>query len=59
MADWDVQNFVVSKCLRAGRTAIRRLDWDIETVFCGEQLPFGWSVNGPMVGLECPDFVLW
>jgi hypothetical protein len=25
-------------------------------VFCGEQLPFGWSVSGPMGGLGCSEF---
>jgi hypothetical protein len=29
------------------------------SVFCGEQLPFGWSVSGPMGGLGCSDNVLW
>jgi hypothetical protein len=34
-------------------------DWDVQTVFCGEQLPFGRSVSGPMGGLVCSDSVLW
>jgi hypothetical protein len=39
----------------AGRSAVRWADWDIQTVFCGEQLPFGRSVSGPMGELVCSD----
>jgi hypothetical protein len=31
------QCFVVSSCLLAGRSAVRWADWDVQTVFCGEQ----------------------
>jgi hypothetical protein len=51
--------FVVRSCLLAGRSAVRLADWDVQTVFCGEQLPFGWSVSGPMGGLGCSDSVFW
>jgi hypothetical protein len=53
------QYFVVSSCLLAGRSAVRCADWDVQTVFCGEQLPFGWSVSGPMGELGCSDSILW
>jgi hypothetical protein len=32
------QCFVLSSCLLAGRSAVRWADWDVQTVFCGEQL---------------------
>jgi hypothetical protein len=53
------QCFVVSRCLLFGRSAVRCVDLDVETVFCGEQLPFGWAVRGPVGGLGCSDTVLW
>jgi hypothetical protein len=28
-------------------------------MFCGEQLPFGWSVSGPISGLGCSDNVFF
>jgi hypothetical protein len=39
------QCFVVSSCLLIGQSAVRWADLDDQTVFCGEQLPFGWSVS--------------
>jgi hypothetical protein len=27
-------------------------------MFCGERLPFGWSVSGPMSGLGCSSNVV-
>jgi hypothetical protein len=43
----------------AGRTGVRWAVWVCECLFCGVQLPFGWSVSGPMGGLGCSDSVLW
>jgi hypothetical protein len=40
--------FGVEQLLFVGRTAVEWADWDIQTVFCGEQLPFDWSVGRPM-----------
>jgi hypothetical protein len=45
------QCFVVSSCLLAGRSTIRWAEWDVQTVFCGEQLAFGCSDSGRMGGL--------
>jgi hypothetical protein len=42
---------VVSSRLFVGRSAVRWADWDVQTVFPGEQLPYAWSVIGPMGGL--------
>jgi hypothetical protein len=53
------QCFLVSSCILAGCSAVRWANWDVQTVFCGEQLPFGRSVSGPMGGLGCSDIVLW
>jgi hypothetical protein len=53
------QCFVVSSCLLTGRSAVRWADFDVQSVFCGEQLPFIWSVSGSMGGLGCSDSVLW
>jgi hypothetical protein len=52
------QCFVVSSCLFADRSAVPLADWDIQTVFCGEQLPFESSVSDPMGGLGFSDIVL-
>jgi hypothetical protein len=35
------------------------MDCDVQTVFIVEQLPFGWSVSGPMGGLGYSDIVFW
>jgi hypothetical protein len=43
--------FVVSSCLLASWSAVRCSDCDVQTGVCGEQLPIGWSVSGPMGGL--------
>jgi hypothetical protein len=51
--------FVVRSCLFSDRSAFRWSDLDVQTVFCGEQLPFGWSVSGPIGGLGGTDSVLW
>jgi hypothetical protein len=57
-ADWDVQRMsLVSSCLWFGQSAVRWADWDVQTKFCGEQLPFGWSVSGPMGRLGFSDSV--
>jgi hypothetical protein len=53
------QCVVVISCLLFGRSAVRRVDLDVQTVFCGEQLTFGRSVSGPMGGLVYSDSVLW
>jgi hypothetical protein len=53
------QGFVVSSGLLAGLSAVPWADWDVQTVFCGEELPFCLSVSGPMGGLGCSDSVLW
>jgi hypothetical protein len=52
------QGFVVSSCLLVGRSAVRCADWDVQTVFCGEQLLSGRSVSGSVGGLGCSDNVL-
>jgi hypothetical protein len=48
----------VNSCLLACRSTARWLDLAVQKEFCGEQLPFGWSVSGPMGGLGCSDSVL-
>jgi hypothetical protein len=57
-AHWGIQSFVVSSCLLSGRSGVRWADLEIQTVFCGEQLPFGWSVSIPIMGLGRSDNVL-
>jgi hypothetical protein len=49
--------FLVSSCLLFGQSAVRWADWDVQTKFCGEQLPFAWSVSGPIGGFGCSDSV--
>jgi hypothetical protein len=53
------QCFLVSIYLLAGRSGVLWADSDVETEFCGEQLPFGRSVKGPMGGMGYSDSVLW
>jgi hypothetical protein len=53
------QCFVVSSCLLVGRSAVRWANWDDQTEFFCEHLPFGRSVSGPMGGLGSSDSVLW
>jgi hypothetical protein len=43
----------VRNCLFISRSAFRWADWDVQTVFFGEQLPFVRSVRGLMDGLGC------
>jgi hypothetical protein len=35
----------------ASRSAVGCVNCDVQTVFGGEHLPFGWSVSGPIGGL--------
>jgi hypothetical protein len=53
------QCFVVNSFLLTSWSAVRWADYDVLTVFFGEQLPFSWSVSGPMGGLGYSDNVLW
>jgi hypothetical protein len=50
---------VLSSCLLVGRSAFQWSDCDFQTLFIFEQLPFCWSVSGPMGGMECSESVLW
>jgi hypothetical protein len=51
------QCFLVSSCLLFGWSAVRWADWDIHTLFFGEQLPFGWSFSSPIVGFGRSDIL--
>jgi hypothetical protein len=42
--------YLVNSCLLASQSAVQWVDFDDQTEFGWEPLPFGWSVSGPIGG---------